>query len=610
MAYVNSSTMKTDDAGFYLQMTYNVTTDNATTYAIQVTTLRVLCNTKNPAYGNAGMWYGFNWDNITVSGSPQLKLTSATTQTSKPKSSTSSRGSGQYTTYTWTFNKTYTWSKTHATQSKSVVGQIVITSGGGIGWGAIDSDGGWYSTVSGTLTATLNVTVPVKTSYIVTLDSNGGTGVAATVTKWDSENLTLPTPTKTGYAFAGWAFAATPTVIQWHPGDPYTDNNAAALVAVWEPTISAVYITNLTAKRATSAGVLADDGTYVLIEPEWRVEGAATSSDTGDIVVSATMDSTPAYSAFERVTKSSTADLDSSSLANPPSFLASGANTNERYTVTVSVSVGGKMATRSVILPTAYFVMDVKAGGHGIAFGTPANTDYLFEVDNMDVKLGQDLSVTGAFGVTGNATIAGDLSAHDISTRNVSATGAISGASVTVTGRATVDSVQFPRVSLTGPNSFAVYVKDANGNNLWLLYFSSSGNLARQEWTGSAWGTAHYYSPNFTVGDSVSMNGYVAGGFLTSSKTQGVCSISLPQQISSAVTSVSISGSIIVRQSGLYLFGSDASTPASLSNFTKSTTINKAGGLIRLAFTGVTQASATNNDPIAVSFSTLTITFS
>ena len=389
MATVNGNTISTTSpggyGGWYAQMTYDSVQETDTSYSLRVTKICVLANKKNPPAGYAGEWYGFAWDSSTgdTHSTVSVSLTGATTQTNKPKSASSTRDSGKYTTYTWTFNKTYTWSKGHTEQTKSVVGKVAVNS---CEYGIADLIWEYLGNVAST--ATLIATVPALESWTVTLTyPDGGTGDTS-ATKWYGEDLTLPTPTKTGYRFAGWTDGNN-TYDSTHP---YTANAAATLSATWTPVISAIYITNLTAKRATDTGVPADDGTWVLIEPEWRVEGAA----TGNITVAATMDSTPAYSDSETVSKSTTANVDSSDLANPPSFLADGAATNQRYTVTVTVSCGGETATRSVILPTAYFVMDVKAGGHGIAFGTPANTDYLFEVDNMDVRLGQDLSVAGS----------------------------------------------------------------------------------------------------------------------------------------------------------------------------------------------------------------------
>ena len=316
-----------------------------------------------------GMYYSIQ-PTLTSSSTAttRLEVTGQTTQTTTKTGSQSFNGG---------IEKSFIFSKTHSTQKITTKGTFTFSN-------FKDANG---NTFSGTSTATGTFNIPPKTSYQITLNLNGGTGAATSATKWHGENLVFPAPTKDGYALAGWT-DGTQTYDSEHP---YTANAAATLTAVWTPTISAIYITDLTVKRATSAGVLSDEGTYALIEPAWRVEGAA----TGTITVAATMDSTPAYSDSETVTKSSTANVDSGDLANPPSFLASGAETNQRYTVNVTVSCGGKTATRSVVLPTAYFVMDVKAGGHGIAFGTPATTDYLFEVDNMDVKLGQDLSVGG-----------------------------------------------------------------------------------------------------------------------------------------------------------------------------------------------------------------------
>ena len=150
---------------------------------------------------------------------------------------------------------------------------------------------------------------------------------------------------------------------------------------------------------------------------------------------------------------------------------------------------------------------------------------------------------------------------------------------------------------------------DANGAPVYTWYMSTSGNLARREYANGAWQAPRYYTPSFAPGDSVSMNGYVSTGYISSSRTETTVVIHIPNGMR-GVTSAAVTGSVIVRQNNAYLYGSSASTAVNLSGFTKAVTVNAGGGFIRLSFTGSTQTSAVNNSPISVYFSTLTVTFS
>lgn len=88
---------------------------------------------------------------------------------------------------------------------------------------------------SATKTVSFNVTVPAWTSYTITYNANGGTGVPSKQTKWKDQNLTLSStkPTRTGYSFQGWATSASGSVA-YKAGASYKANSAVTLYAVWE----------------------------------------------------------------------------------------------------------------------------------------------------------------------------------------------------------------------------------------------------------------------------------------------------------------------------------------------------------------------------------------
>lgn len=291
-----------------------------------------------------------------------------------------------YWRYYWTPNKTFTWNK------GSVAATKTVSVGAYLNKWRIETDFTTQTINGATSTASFNVTVPAldaSYSYTVSLDLNGGTGAASSLTKWYGEDLPLPKPTKEYYSFKGWANSTAPTTVVYQPDVDYQTNAAGSLIAVWEPAIDSAFITNVNAFRADQYGVADDSGTYIKILADWEVKGAKAIT----VNFTASMDSTPVW------TDTATASKSSSEMVKTGTaewLTSNAASVSNQYTVTVGISADGKTDERGAIVAQAFFTMDVKAGGHGIAFGKPAETDYLFEVDNMDARFGQDLIVAGS----------------------------------------------------------------------------------------------------------------------------------------------------------------------------------------------------------------------
>ncbi len=74
-----------------------------------------------------------------------------------------------------------------------------------------------------------------KTTYTVSYNANGGTGAPASQTKTHGVALTLSTttPTRTGYAFVGWATSSSATSATYAPGASYATDANLTLYAVW-----------------------------------------------------------------------------------------------------------------------------------------------------------------------------------------------------------------------------------------------------------------------------------------------------------------------------------------------------------------------------------------
>lgn len=93
----------------------------------------------------------------------------------------------------------------------------------------------WSGSYKNTLSASGTIGVPAKTSYKVSYNANGGSGAPAAQTKWHGTTLTLSTskPSRTGYAFQGWATSASGSVA-YAAGASYSANAAVTLYAIWK----------------------------------------------------------------------------------------------------------------------------------------------------------------------------------------------------------------------------------------------------------------------------------------------------------------------------------------------------------------------------------------
>ncbi len=82
--------------------------------------------------------------------------------------------------------------------------------------------------------------------YIVSYHANGGFGTPGAQIKNHDTDLLLPSiaPTRTGYAFLGWAAIPTATSAEYQPGDVYNANSNATLYAVWTPSCNITYNAN------------------------------------------------------------------------------------------------------------------------------------------------------------------------------------------------------------------------------------------------------------------------------------------------------------------------------------------------------------------------------
>lgn len=225
-------------------------------------------------------------------------------------------------------------------------------------------------------------------SYSVKYNANKPSAATGTVgnlpssqTKTYGATLKLSTavPTLSGYTFKGWATTSTATTAAYSAGGNYTANAAATLYAVWQ--VAAPSLTIVSAYRADSSGDHADEGTYA------------------SVTVSATSQTGAALS-FSVTVGGVTVTSPTASAAPTYTFLLADAcpSQDDAYAVSVTVTDANGSATRTTVIQTAWYAIDIRRGGHGIAFGKVASTDNLADF-GMGVHVGGDLSVDGSYGL-------------------------------------------------------------------------------------------------------------------------------------------------------------------------------------------------------------------
>lgn len=151
-------------------------------------------------------------------------------------------------------NWTYTFQKTTSNYTRTI--GFAVTSNG--------------SSVSGTSSGSLAVSVPALTSHKVSYNSNGGSGSIGQQTKYYGTNITLSNGspfTRTNHTLTGWNTSPDGTGTAYALGATYTVNSTTniTLYAQWHMDYIKPTITNAKAYRVnnSSSSEPHDDGTYI-----------------------------------------------------------------------------------------------------------------------------------------------------------------------------------------------------------------------------------------------------------------------------------------------------------------------------------------------------------
>lgn len=219
---------------------------------------------------------------------------------------------------------------------------------------------------------------------------------------WNSSEsraaVTLPTPARAGWKLLGWA-TSSGGAVAYQGGASYTPTGNVTLYAIWQRNIDSVTIGEMDPIRVASSTGTAeeDEGTYALLNVPVAVKGAASA----DITLTAKLKDQDGLPCDQIILQSGqTYDAESHVLTQvlsgedgkpeteadfSPTFTlrASGLDTDKTYYFEIDASAANTSVTqdavpapsRTAVLATAFFTMDVRAGGHGVSFGAPARSD-------------------------------------------------------------------------------------------------------------------------------------------------------------------------------------------------------------------------------------------
>ena len=394
-------------------------------------------------------------------------------------------------------------------------------------------------------------------TYTVSYNANGGTGAPASQTKTYGVNLTLSStkPTRTNYTFKGWGTTASATTVAYAAGGTYKNNAAITLYAIWELTYVKPTISGFSVNRCDSSGTVSDEGTCANVKFSWTTSIAAKAvtieyrQSGGSTWTSITVASSGTSGTVNQIISSVTF------------------STDKTYDFRITVNDGTNSLIKSATLTAMMYLIDLKNGGDGVAFGKPAelsNTaDFGFEAMFRDKVI-----------FANNNCIYGTKP----------------------------DGTVWEAINIQNANGNLVlgYDNYENANGLTNIYgydinFGVS-NIANP-------GT---YRPYRRRGDTLSLTLRTAGYVTNSGKDVSFwIPMSMPIVGSPTVTIASLNG-FVLRQGNAYTHGSSASTYVTPTSYEAAITMFN-GIYVKAVFSSTT--NVTNNDALGIYWNG-TVTFS
>lgn len=241
-----------------------------------------------------------------------------------------------------------------------------------LGWSTSSTATSATYSAGGNYTANAGVTLYAvwkANTYTVSYNANGGTGAPGNQTKTYGKTLTLSTtkPTRTNYNFKGWGTSASATTVAYASGASYTANAAITLYAVWELAYKKPRIGTVSSARCDSNGTANDEGQNGLITFNWECDKTVTS-----IVIKYKLTTSTSWTSVS-VTASGTKGTVNQVIGS------NGLDIEKSYDVHITVSDGNGSSYTTSTITSMKFMIDIKSGGNGIAFGKTAELDGVAE---------------------------------------------------------------------------------------------------------------------------------------------------------------------------------------------------------------------------------------
>lgn len=393
-------------------------------------------------------------------------------------------------------------------------------------------------------------------TYTVSYNANGGTGAPASQTKTYGKTLTLSStkPTRANYAFKGWGTSASATTVTYTAGGSYTNNAGATLYAVWELSYVKPKISSFTAGRCDSAGTANDEGTYGLVKFNWT-----TTYSVSKVLIE--WESGSGGSGSKTITASGTS-------GSVNTIIGDGTLTTEAtYTIRVTVSDSGGSAYATKSISGLKFVIDVRNGGTGVAFGKPAEksdyADFAFSTYHRKDAVFENNRVLR--GTNPDGTI--------------------------------VEALNFQNANGNTVLGYGNYDRGDGNTNIYGFNINFGvSNIA----------TPGTYKPYLSRGDSITVT-FRGAGYVTNGKKDVSFWLPLTTPVIGSPTITVASGNgFTLRQGDSYTHGSSASSFVTPTSYEVSNSF-RCGLYIKAVFSDVT--NVTNNDTIGIYWNG-TITFS
>lgn len=332
----------------------------------------------------------------------------------------------------------------------------------------------------GSVTKSLTVNVP--SSMVPTINSFTATPVAAGaattygyVKGLSKCNLAIGTVTNSygatidSYSISGGGFSSTTSSLA--TGNL---NNAGAItftakvtdtrgrtdtatVSITVYDYSVPSISAFSARRCNSLGTILDDGTYLSVLATYSFS-SVNSQNTVTTSVQYKKSTTTTWATGVAVTSGAAKVIGGGLVTADSSF-----------DVIITVADKFNSVTKTVVVPTAYAVIDILKGGKGMSIGKIAETSNLLDV-NMDIKARQNLSLTGNLNVsfgnvnseTGRTAARGELYTYNTISTNTGAP--VSYGSIIGFGRGTAGTVEICGEWTSGRGLWVRSLRDTTDN--------------------------------------------------------------------------------------------------------------------------------------------------